>query len=233
MRKNIGLGVGLLFFISNANAVDVGVGLKAGTLGIGVDLSIALTRTVNARIALTDVEIDSQNETVTVGDPGGEGDIDAVLDADYGANALLIDWHVFDGTFHLTAGFLKNNGSANFTGTLLSTVTVDGNTLSPADLVGGRVGGSFSLSDSYEPYLGIGWGRKASRDPGLSFSAELGVALLDPQAKLEATIDPGSPNYANQAELDATLRNAEADVENDLDEFELFPVLSVGVNYAF
>ena len=44
MKKIIGLGFGLLFFISNANALDFGVGVKAGTLGIGVDLSVALTQ---------------------------------------------------------------------------------------------------------------------------------------------------------------------------------------------
>ncbi|MDH3389331.1 MAG: hypothetical protein OEN02_15680 [Gammaproteobacteria bacterium] len=211
----------------------MGVGLKAGTLGLGVDVSVALTKTINARIALTSVEIDSQNETVTVGDAGSEGDIDAVLDADYGANALLVDWYVFNGTFHVTAGMVKNNGKADFRGTLLSNVVIDGDPLSPSDLVGGSVGGQFSLGDSYQPYLGVGWGRKASSDPGLAFSVEIGVALLDPDAQLRATLDPGSINYANQPELQQTLDNAEADVEADLDEFELFPVLSFGVNYAF
>ncbi|MDH3536099.1 MAG: hypothetical protein OER87_10155, partial [Gammaproteobacteria bacterium] len=125
------------------------------------------------------------------------------------------------------------NGKADFRGTLLSNVVIDGDPLSPSDLVGGSVGGQFSLGDSYQPYLGVGWGRKASSDPGLAFSVEIGVALLDPDAQLRATLDPGSINYANQPELQQTLDNAEADVEADLDEFELFPVLSFGVNYAF
>jgi hypothetical protein len=80
------------------------------------------------------------------------------------------------------------------------------------------------LGDSYQPYLGIGWGRKADDDPGFSLSVELGVALLDPQAQLEATVAPGSIAFPDQDALDATLRDAEDNFESELDEFELFPV---------
>ena len=88
------------------------------------------------------------------------------------------------------------------------------------------------MSESYEPYIGIGWGRKAGNDGGFSLTMDLGVAMLDPQAQLQATVNAGGA-FIDQAALDATLRDAEANFESEFDEFELFPVISIGINYAF
>ena len=236
MKQLTGIMLAITLLISNANAMDIGVGVKAGTLGAGVDLSVALTQTINARIGLTSVQIDSEQETLSVGDPGFEQDMNTTLDADYGASGLLFDWYVFDGTFHVTAGMVKNNGAVGISGTLQTgvTYTVGGQDFESTD-INGNIGGDVSLGDSYQPYLGIGWGRKADDDPGFSLSVELGVALLDPQAQLQATVIPGG-NFTGpfaQDELDAMLRDAEDNFESELNEFELFPVLSIGVNYAF
>ena len=230
MKKLIGLGLSLIAFSGAANAVDVGVGLKVGTVGAGIELSVALSKRFNLRAAFTSFDIDGEDETLSVGDDNAEVDIEAELEADYGANAILIDFYPFDGTFHLTAGMVKNNGEVDITGTLSGSGTIDGQDINAGDL--GPMSGEVSLGDSYQPYLGIGWGRKAGREPGFAVSLEIGVALLDPEVDLEATVNAGG-NFANQAELNATLRNAEKDAEDELDEFELFPVLSLGINYAF
>ena len=221
-----------LMATTSAQAVDLGVGVKVGTVGAGADISIALTNTVNARLSLTKFNINDLNETVTIGDSGNEGDVDATMQLDFGANALLLDWYVFDGTFHLTAGMMKNNGKVDFSGVLLNSVTVDGQPIDTSD-IDGAITGSVSLGDSYQPYVGIGWGRKASSEPGLSFSLEIGVALLDPKATLSATVDGTGANGLSQSELDTRIQNAENDVNSELSVFEAWPVLSVGLNYAF
>ena len=227
MKKIIGLGIALLFFVSNAFALDFGIAAKAGINGVGLDLSVGLTKTVNLRLSGAAIDIDSEDETVTVGDDGAEGDIDAELDFDYGASAVLVDWHAFNGNFRFTVGMMKNNGSADITGVLVDDIFVGGKELLISDL--GPIGGDVSLGDSYQPYVGIGWGRGAGGDGGFSFSADLGVAVLDPDVDLEATTTGGY----SQAELDALLVSLEKDAEDDLDDYELWPVLAVGVNYAF
>ena len=98
--------------------------------------------------------------------------------------------------------------------------------------ISGDISGSISLGDSYRPYLGIGWGRKADDNSGLSLSVEIGVALLDPKAELNAQVIAGG-NYADQDALDAAINDAENDVNNDLSLLEAWPVLSIGLNYAF
>ena len=231
MKQLIGIFLGVTLLASNTNAADIGVGVKAGTLGAGVDLSVALTQTINARVSLTGVNIDDLNETITVGDAGSTGDIAATMSLDFGASSLLFDWYVFDGTFHLTAGMMKNNGKVAFSGALLSGITVDGLTLDPSD-ISGDISGSISLGESYQPYLGIGWGRKADDNPGLSLSIEIGVALLDPASDLTATVAT-SGTTLNQGDIDTRINSAENDINNDLALFEAWPVLSIGLNYAF
>ncbi len=231
MKKIIGLGFGLLFFVSNVSAIDLGVGARAGVNGIGLDLSVGLTKTLNLRVVATNVDIEGEDETITVGDDV-EGDLDAELDFNYGASALLLDWHLFNGGFHLTAGMFKNNGAADLTGTLQDTIVVDGDTIAPGDLVDGGINGEISLGDSYQPYVGIGWGRRAGGDGGLSVTFDLGIAIVEPDVDFEATVIPGV-NFANQAELDEAIANAESSAEDDLDDLELWPVLAIGVNYAF
>ncbi|MCH7881913.1 MAG: hypothetical protein IIB69_10160, partial [Proteobacteria bacterium] len=172
MKKLCELVAVTILMISNAYALEVGVGVKAGTIGAGVDLSVALTRTINARVSLTSIDIDDETDTFVVGDTTNPGTIDATLSLDFGSSALLFDWYVFNGTFHITAGVLKNNGKIGFSGVLLDSADFGGTLLTPADLVGGAISGSISAGESYEPYLGIGWGRKAGNDAGISLSVE-------------------------------------------------------------
>jgi hypothetical protein len=202
--------------------------LKAGTLGAGVDLSFALTKTINVRISLTSIDIEGENETYEVGDPGATADLDAELDLDFGATALLVDWYVFDGTFHLTGGLVRNDTKLSVSGTLQGSIVVDGNALDPSD-----INGDISLGESFQPYTGVGWGRKAGIEPGHSVSVELGVALLDPSANLDADVNVAGSNSLTQAELDDRIKEIEDDANDDLSDLEAWPVLSIGVNYAF
>ncbi len=230
MKKIIGLSLSLLFFVSNAFALDFGIGAKAGINGVGLDLSVGLTKNVNLRFTGAAIDIDGDDETIDVGDDGGEGEIDAELDYDYGANALLVDWHAFNSNFRFTAGMMKNNGAADFSGVLVGSITVDGITIDDTDI--SDLGGEIELADSYQPYLGIGWGRGAGGEGGISFNLDVGVVMLDPNVDLDATLEVGN-NTLTQGELDTALRGLEDDAEDDLDDLELWPVFAVGVNYAF
>lgn len=216
-------------------ASDFGIGVKAGTVGAGVDLSMTISEKVNVRVSLTSTDIDFDDESFTVGDAGGEAEVVADLSMDFGANALLIDWYVFDGTFHITAGMLKNNGSIDINGSINGSVTLDGQTYA-VDAIQ-DIGGSISAGESYEPYLGIGWGRKADNDSGLSLSAELGVVLMNPKASLTATLNPtrstAGSDGLTQTALDSDIQTAEDDINDDLSDLEMFPIISIGLNYAF
>ncbi len=232
MKKLLGAMFGLLLVSGNANALDVGVGAKAGMLGVGVDVSVALTDTINARLSTSSYDVGSESDTVEVGDTGNTADLDADVDLDLGATGVLFDWYVFDGTFHLTAGLMQNNSELSIDSSLTGDIVVDGEALSSSDINGG-IDGKLKFGDSVQPYVGVGWGRKAGREPGLSFTAEVGVLFLDPSVDLDANVNAGGTNSLNQTELDDRLAGVERDAEDDLADFEIWPVLSLGLNYAF
>jgi hypothetical protein len=245
MKGKIILSAALLAASSSASAIDFGVGVKAGTVGFGVDVSFVLTQTINFRLSATQADF-SENDTIDMEDEGNRAQVDAKLDLDFGSTALLIDWYPFDGTFHVTAGMMKNNSKATVTGNLVGgTATIEGNTydIATAFANGGATSGTLSFGDSFEPYVGIGWGRKADDDPGLSLSFEVGVVMMDPKIDLvppdlqggsvTATDSLGNTVTVDTTQFNADFTEAEATANQDLEDFEMYPVISLGLNYAF
>jgi len=243
MKKLLPAAGSLLLLSSSllqAQDLNIGVGAKAGTLGTGLELSVSLTETINARIGVTNIDF-STDETLDLDDPdtGTNATIDSELDMNFGATMLMLDWYVFNGTFHVTAGMVKNDSKAKLSGTITSaTVSFDGETYDVSqDFIDPSMSGTVKLGSDYEPYFGIGWGRKASDEPGFALSVELGVVLLSPSVDLRApTLDPNGPaanNGKTQADLDAEVDAAEATANDDLSDLEAWPVISVGLNYAF
>ncbi len=232
MKKLTVIGLSLFLFATNTYARDFGVGVRAGTNGVGVDLSIALTQTVNARITLGKVDHEV-SEVIELNDSNNNsGSIDADLALDFGSTAILFDWYIFDGIFHATAGVVKNDSKATMHGSILgNTVIFNGEQYDVTnDFVDPTMSGEVGLADSFEPYLGIGWGRKAGNSAGFSVSFELGVALISPSVSLTA---PVAIDSTIQDELDANVKAAEQSANDDLSDFKLWPVITLGVNYAF
>ena len=226
------LFAGLAMIVSsNMYAADIGVGLKAGTLGAGVDISVALTQTINARLSLSKSSFDF-NETLDINDANNTATIDGTLNLDFGSTAILFDWYVFDGTFHLTGGFLKNSSSIDLNGRITdANVVFNGTSYNVlTQFQDPNISGTIALGNSVQPYLGIGWGRKADDDPGFSVSLELGVVLLDPSVDLKApvTVDP-----TLQAQLESDVNAAEVTANEEVSVLEAGPVISLGLNYAF
>lgn len=239
--KNLVIATGLLLSPLSANALDVGVGFKGGTTGVGVDLSFVLTDTLNLRFSSTSYDFGDTDSEIDfdLDDNGNRVSIIAETKVDFDASGLLLDWYVFDGTFHVTAGMIKNNSKIAINGRFIDdgsgSISFNGNNYNISDFVANEIGGEFDFGDSYEPYIGVGWGRKASAETGFSLSVEIGVMILDPSIKLTAPTLNQSAGFtqSDQDILDADVKQAETEASEELSDFELYPVLSVGINYAF
>jgi len=248
MKFNKLMAVSALMLSSfSVHAFDFGVGVKGGSTGVGVDLSMTLTDTLNLRVSSTSFDFGSSDENFNIdsGDGQSIANINSTLNVDFGAASILFDWYVFDGTFHLTGGMVKNNSALKLDGTLSgSNVTFGGTTYNiNNDFTDPSITGDIKLGDAFEPYVGIGWGRKASTDSGLSLSIEIGVMLLSPTVDLSApTLSAsGLTNLSTatggakttQADFEGDVNQAETEVRDELANLTIWPVISVGLNYAF
>ena len=86
------------------------------------------------------------------------------------------------------------------------------------------------------PYAGLGWGRAPGAGSGWGLTLDLGVIF---QGEGEVTLTPvipaGSPlndPIARQA-LQILLDREEQDLQDDIADYDMYPVVSLGISYRF
>lgn len=202
---------------SEGEGVGLGVGAKVGTTGLGVELTKSFTDTINGRLGLNSYSY-SRGETVS--------DIDYDADLDLQSAAAFLDWYPGGGDFRVSLGFFANSNEINMTGQpTAGEYVINGVTYTELEV--GSLKGNVGFANG--AYFGIGWGN-AVKGKGLGFSVDLGVLSQgSPDVVLSATGGTLSNDPTLQDHLQAEAQSA----EDDLDEFKYYPVIAVGVTYAF
>lgn len=203
------------------------LGASASTLGAGVELTAGLGRQINARFGLQGFQYSDQREA-----DGIEYDAEARLRS---VKALL-DWHPGGGGFRLTGGLLYN------------ATTVEGSSLPPAsgfyEIGDIRVPVQFLGTldaevefDPVVPYAGLGWGNPLGAGGRFGVGLDLGVVFQgEPEVTLTPVFAPGSPipNIPGAEQLLAIeLAEEERNIEEDIEEYDLYPVLGLTLWYRF
>lgn len=217
----------LLLLPAAARAQGFALGAKAGTLGFGAELTAGLHERLDFRLGVQGFDY---SETREASDIEYDGDAEARF-----ANAFL-DWHPFGGGFRLTGGALYNDSEVRGQSLVPASGTYDiGGVPVPANLVG-TLAGRIEF-DPIVPYAGLGWGNALQSQRSLSFSFDLGVAFIGAgDVTLTPQIPAGSPlnDPIARALLDIQLEREARDIEEDLEQdYDLYPVLSIGVAYRF
>lgn len=210
MRKLIPVAGALALFATagQAAATDVALGIKGGTQGAGLELTKGISQNLNLRFDVNGYSFDADEQY--------EGN-DYQLDLDLRMYGAHVDWHPFGGGFRMSAGIYSNGSElAGFTE---GSVTIDGNTQST------RLDATVDF-DSTAPYLGIGWGNAVSQDQRFGFNVNLGVVYT---GSPEVTLTETGGNFFTDQEL----REEEQRLQDEIDDFEYYPVVNVGVSYRF
>ena len=213
--KNILLSAMAIFtiiFSTTGQAEGIGVGLHAGTLGYGLDATYGISESLNIR---------GQYNTIGLDGDDTDGGITYNYELDWNTYGILVDWHPFSGGFRLSAGYFINNNELR--GRASETDPTVGNTtyLGVVSLK------SAITFDSSAPYVGIGWGNAAEKNDRLSFMFEVG-ALLQGSPKV-SLVETSAIKVVSQADLDAEA----AQLESDISEFDVYPVVTLGLAYQF
>lgn len=224
---------GLFFILTAAAALlagpacaEVGIAGTAGTLGTGVELTLGGSRQIQGRIGIHGYNYSDRREV---------SDIEYDAEADLLTATGFLDWHPGGRGFRLTGGLVYN--ATDVTGRSLPPASGSydiGGVLVPAAILG-TLDADVEF-DPIVPYAGLGWGRAPGSGSGFGVTLDLGVMF---QGEGEVTLTPripaGSPlndPLARQA-LQILIDREERDLQEDVNDYDLYPVVSLGISYRF
>ena len=219
---------------AQANAAEgagpVQIGVHGSTLGLGVNASVEVSETFAARALISGWGLDYE-ETESGNKFKGDLDLQSI--------GLVTDWYPFASGLRITGGVFLNNNEIS--------AVARGDSL---EIGGNSYDGKFDLRLDFEslaPYFGAGWTSYLIGDSGVSFSVDAGL-LYQSSPILSASGTAGDCTFtlssggaatvggcsnAMSSALKADLESEHADLSDDLEDFEWYPVLSIGVAYRF
>jgi hypothetical protein len=146
---------------------------------------------------------------------------------------LMADYHIYNSSFKITFG-LMHNGS-DFTGSVKpangTTITINDDTYNISDL--GSVDVDIDFKNKIAPFIGIGWDTSFYKPRGsFGFTFNLGIIY---SGKLEIGYNPNfittDTNIINS--VNSSLDKAKQEFNDNTNDFEYSPYISVGCNYKF
>ena len=196
------------------------LGPKFGSTGIGADLVFGINPYVNLRGGFNYGTF-SLNTSL-------DG-VDYDFDVDMQTFPLLVDIHPFGGHFHISAGlYLQPGTKADIEGTPTGNEQIGEHTY-PPDVIG-TLFGTIEVKNDVAPYLGIGFGNPVNEEQLLTFMLDLGLVFQSYDVSLTS-------NGAGMTTLHDTFRQdlvlEEQNMQDDLDSFRIFPVLTLGLLWHF
>jgi hypothetical protein len=152
-------------------------------------------------------------------------DIEYDGDLELNSFGAAVDWYPMGGGFRVSIGGRFNNNEIDLVGAPTTSVTVGGATYTPQQV--GTLSGTVS-TDDFAPALTIGYGGTLAK--GFTLGAEVGVLWQG-----EATIDNlrATGLLAGSPQLQADIEREEQRIQDELDDYELWPVLQVEFLYRF
>ncbi|MDQ8184844.1 hypothetical protein [Pelagicoccus sp. SDUM812002] len=205
---------------TEANATSrFALGVEGGTTGLGGSVWFTASKQFTFNAGYGSLSEDKDYSTDGVDYSGN---------VDLSNGYATIQWHPGGGGFHLLAGVVFTENSVNVVGRPESGTTYDLDGVEyPASLVGTIVG-DVEWDNSTAPYIGFGFSKKPE---GKGWGAYINAGVMDAGsavARLEAT-----GLIADQPQFESDLRAEEQDLNDELDEFDLYPVVRLGVMYRF
>ena len=202
---------------SMAKAEGLAVGAKVGTLGTGVELTGYALERLNLRFGLNYLTFDYSSEI---------DDIEYDMTPRFASAMALADWHAFGNNFRITAGVAVNQNEVKIKATPTENETIGDNEYTPEQI--GTLKGKAEY-DNLAPYFGVGFGNAVKEDTTWTFSFDLGLIF---QSTPSISLSSSGP-YAHDPQFEADLESEEDEIQDEVDSWSIYPVLSFGVAYYF
>jgi hypothetical protein len=211
-------------------APPIAAGVRAGTSGVGVDLVARASDRLHVRLAASRFGYDTTIST-------SSRDYDTEIDLASGL--LLLDWYPGAGAFRVSLGAGWNGTEAEVSAPLVEGPPpgVPGFPNLPGfDFDLGTVSGT-ARGEEVVPALLVGWGNPF-RGGRWKLSFEVG-AIYQGEPEVDLTVDtslqlpeiPGLPGGQDLLELLAA--QEERELERELEDYTVLPVVSLSLTYSF
>lgn len=190
--------------------------VSAGTLGIGPELGYRFSETAGVRVGASLLSVNQGFESDGI---------------DYDGNVRLrsagamFDLYPFGGGFRLSAGGRINGNRVGLVATPTQDVEIDGEIYSPAEV--GTLTGR-ATTKSFAPALTLGYGGSLRR--GFVFGIEAGV-LFQGALRVEPFTSSGS--LANDPDFRQALEDERLEIQEEVDEYKLYPIVQLSLGYRF
>ncbi len=219
-RLGFAVAASAIALIASASA-GIGADLSVGSPGVTANAHFQVTPFITLRGAYNFFEYELEDQ-----------DYDGIVydaDLDFTQFGGFVDVHPFMNGLTITGGLLTGGRSLDLSATPTEDVEIGDETFSP-DEVGSLVGGADFGDTSY--YAGVGWDTTTHGLMPIAFVLRVGLLMTDsPTIALNnvgGTLDP-----LIQAEIDAELEKEREQLISDFEEFEFFPMISIGIGIGF
>jgi len=189
----------------------VGIGVKVGTLGFGVDITGRINNWLGVRGSLNTADASQSREV---------SDIEYDGQFAFGASGILVDFHPFKGDFRLSAGYMRNRTGVDMDATPNTDTKIGDTTYTPTDI--GTLSGSIDFKENV-PYFGLGYGSAAKGPHRIKFLLDVGV-LSQGSGDVTLTSSGGGVSAAD-------LQKEEQQIEDDIKNYDLWPVIAFGISF--
>jgi hypothetical protein len=222
MRQRFPVPAGLyllVFTASPAMAGDFSLGVGVSTLGLGAEAGYAFNERFAVRVGGYAFSYDSDGE---------EGGIEYDADIELENIGGVLDWHPFAGAFRLSGGWFSTDNGVDAVG-----VPGEGDTyeIGGVEFTEAEVGTLSGVGDlgSSGAYAGLGWvwGRE---NGGLTLSADAGVLFQD---SLDVELSSSGGTLSSNPLLLDALEDEEQEFQDDVSDYDLYPVATLGIQYRF
>lgn len=184
---------------------------KMGTMGYGIEITKSIFQSVNLRGG---VNVFNYNTDKLM----GEEDFDVNFNLKLFSFSLLLDYYLVSGVY-FTGGLVLNQNEFAIKFRTSKSYQIGELYYSPEEL--GKVSGMISF-DKTAGYLGIGFGNPVCQQKSFGLVLDIG-ALFQNSPKVEMSGDGMIEPTTEQQPI----------IEENLEEYKIYPVISLGISYQF
>lgn len=189
-----------------------------GTMGGAIEGQVKVNDLFQFRAGANYLTFD---ETIDVDQISYDGDLD------FSGFGAFVDVHPFGGSFFVTGGAYAGDKSIDLLATSDVSVEIGGLTFTPAEY--GRLEVDVAFDD-VAPFVGAGFDTTFQGDGNWGFHILAGAALF---GSGDVTLEAVGGTLSNDPILQAELAREIQDIEDEIEDYELWPVVQIGLSYRF